>query len=884
MSTPASSLITALSFHHFQSPFDYDGDSAATSSISQKSPPTKFCRNSGFHQMGTKTWLFSICILRIFWLQSIFASFRPVDNLLIDCGGNATLKFDDGRTFRPDLGSPNVVLSPNSGIVVLNSDTGPHTLYKTARVFTVPSVYTFAVERAGRHWLRLHFYAIVNPHYNLNSAVFSVMADGFTLLHEFSIPAPAKRSSGLMKEYVVDVGSDLKTLSLTFSPLNGSIAFINGIEVVSVPVDQFPSIAAAVPVGPAIEISNQVAFETSHRINVGGPLLNSENDTLWRIWEPDQPFLVNVASARSVSVDPGLIKYPSGVSDRIAPNWVYSTAQEMADANVGDQNFNISWVFGVDPGFRYFIRLHFCDIVSEALHSLVFNVYINNQSALSSFDISSKTMELSAAYFVDFVTNDSITSEKIMVQIGPPDLMNTPANAILNGLEIMKLSNSDKSFDQSYSLNSISSNHPNKRKSVLLAVAFSLGGLALLGLSIAAYRLYFSRPKEPKRDLAWLPLPTHAGHSETKVSAHSYASSAPSSGLGRVLSFSEIQEATKNFDENLVLGVGGFGKVYKGMLENGVLVAVKRGNPRSQQGLVEFRTEIQMLSKLRHRHLVSLIGYCEELNEMILVYEYMAGGPLRKHIYGSDLPPLSWKQRLEVCIGAAKGLHYLHTGAAETIIHRDVKTTNILLDENLTAKVADFGLSKTGPTLDQTHVSTAVKGSFGYLDPEYYRRQQLTEKSDVYSFGVVLMEVLCARPAINPSLPREQVNIAEWAMHWQKRGHLEQIIDSHLRGLVNLDSLRKFGETAEKCLAEQGSERPTMGDVLWNLEYALQLQEASTQSIIDDDSTNNIPDLPEWIPQIESVDHNNAGIVSEQESDIGTTSEVFSQLMDPKGR
>ncbi|KAM1028649.1 hypothetical protein FF1_041211 [Malus domestica] len=851
--------------------------------------------------MGCPNGIFLICIF--FCVSSIpsisvDASFVRQDSFFIDCGGSKALKLEDGRIFEPDSGNPNLILSSQSHIAVSDLESNPSnhsiSLYNSAQVFEETSFYTIHTKQIGRYWLRLHFYPFENAKFNLKSAVFSVMVNGITLLHGFSF-ANERKISQLVKEYVFEVsgkGSG-KSLVLRLSPWNNSVAFINGIEVVSVPNGQFSSSQViSVPLGkPLVDVPKDAALETAYRINMGGQHISSpKNDTMWRTWKPDHAFLLNAAAARTIRADPGSINYPDGVSLDIAPNWVYATAQEMADAKVSSQKFNISWAFEVEKGFSYLIRLHFCDIVSVALNRLIFNVYINNQSALDSFDISSRTKKLSSAYFVDFVTNVSMHENRILVQVGPPTLRDLPSNAILNGLEIMKMSDHRDSLDGNLPANNnagLKSGAGNK-KWMLLAICASSSGFVVLVLISAAFFLYWrqihQRKLRPKCS-AWLSFPSHAGNSDSKVSVGSYDySTAHSPGLRRILAFKEIREATRNFDKSLVLGVGGFGMVYKGVLENGNVVAVKRGNPRSQQGLTEFRTEIDMLSKLRHRHLVSLIGYCEELNEMILVYEYMAKGPLRKHLYGSNLPPLTWKQRLEICIGAAKGLHYLHNGAAESIIHRDIKTTNILLDETLTAKVADFGLSKLGPTLDQTHVSTAVKGSFGYLDPDYYRRQQLTEKSDVYSFGVVLLEVLCARPPINPALPREQVNIAEWAMSWQKKGRLEKIIDPRLRGHVNLESLRKFGETAEKCLAEYGVDRPTMGDVLWNLEYALQLQEASTQSFSSENSANYIPDMPEWLQEIRNGNGGGGGEgISDQESDA-TSSAVFSELLDPRGR
>ncbi|XP_020214344.1 receptor-like protein kinase HERK 1 [Cajanus cajan] len=827
-----------------------------------------------------------ICALSILPLVCFSADFVPLDNYLIDCGASSNTSINT-RNFTADsfynnfISTEQDILANTSLKSITSSSDSP--LYQTARIFTAPSKYTFPINQRGRHWIRLYFFPFTYEKYNLSAAKFAVTTQNYVLLSDFSV-----QKNPVMKEYSLNVTSD--TLVITFAPSDNSIAFVNAIEVVSVPDDLIIDDGYTLnPAGTYSGLWTQ-ALETVFRVNMGGPTVSSASDTLQRTWVTDKEFLIQANLASNFS-NIGAVKYVNGgPTENSAPPSVYGTLTQMNSAGDPRSNFNVTWQFVVEPHFQYLIRLHFCDIISKRLNELYFNVYINSWWAAKDLDLSTiNNNVLAAPFFKDLITAP-LASNKVFVSIGPSDLSSDYPNAILNGLEIMKMNNSERSLSSSTAV-PLTSTSGSSHKKVGIIVGVSLGALLVVVLVGVFFFLRRKRRLLEKQghSKTWIPISINDGTSHTMGSKYSNATTASAaSNFGYRIPFATVQEATNNFDESWVIGIGGFGKVYKGELNDGTKVAVKRGNPRSQQGFVEFKTEIEMLSQFRHRHLVSLIGYCDEKNEMILIYEYMEKGTLKSHLYGSDLPSLSWKERLEICIGAARGLHYLHTGYSKAVIHRDVKSANILLDENLMAKVADFGLSKTGPEIDQTHVSTAVKGSFGYLDPEYFRRQQLTEKSDVYSFGVVLFEVLCARPVIDPTLPREMVNLAEWTMKWQKRGQLEQIIDPTLAGKIRPDSLRKFGETAEKCLADFGVDRPSMGDVLWNLEYALQLQEAVVQGDPEENSTNMIGELS---PQVNNFSHEEVSVSATQFEassldDLSgvSMSRVFSQLVKSEGR
>ncbi|GJT85372.1 probable receptor-like protein kinase isoform X1 [Tanacetum coccineum] len=264
-------------------------------------------------------------------------------------------------------------------------------------------------------------------------------------------------------------------------------------------------------------------------------------------------------------------------------------------------------------------------------------------------------------------------------------------------------------------------------------------------------------------------------------------------------SLDEIKSSTNDFDDELVIGQGGFGKVYKGHIcinETSHVVAIKRLDSFSTQGELEFRAEIEMLAKLRHRHLVSLIGYCNDNKEMILVYEYMPHGALHDHLHKDDTH-LSWMQRLKVAIGAARGIDYLHKGGdtKHGIIHRDVKSSNILLDENWEAMISDFGLSKIIPVDHSFYAS--IKGTFGYLDPEYLFTNKLTRATDVYAFGVLLFELLSGRLPVDIRYGEEQCSLVRWAKQFVKERRLEQMVDSKIKGTISSKCLRRFSTKKE---------------------------------------------------------------------------------------
>ncbi|KAJ0735926.1 putative protein kinase RLK-Pelle-LRR-I-1 family [Helianthus annuus] len=288
---------------------------------------------------------------------------------------------------------------------------------------------------------------------------------------------------------------------------------------------------------------------------------------------------------------------------------------------------------------------------------------------------------------------------------------------------------------------------------------------------------------------------------------------------------SELRNATKNFENKV--GSGGYGTVYYGKLNDGREIAVKiLENNNVYQGKKEFANEVSLLSRIHHRNLVQFLGFCQEEGKDILVYEFMHNGTLKEHLYGplARERGIKWLKRLEIAEESAKGIEYLHTGCVPSIIHRDLKTSNILLDKNMRAKVSDFGLSKLA--IDGTsHVSSIVRGTVGYLDPEYYISNRLTDKTDIYSFGVILLELISGQEAIsNVNFGINCRNIVQWAKMHIENGDIQGIIDPALGNEYDIQSMWKIAEKALMCVQPHGNMRPSMSEVIKEIQDAILIE------------------------------------------------------------
>ncbi|KAK1279195.1 Wall-associated receptor kinase 2 [Acorus gramineus] len=363
---------------------------------------------------------------------------------------------------------------------------------------------------------------------------------------------------------------------------------------------------------------------------------------------------------------------------------------------------------------------------------------------------------------------------------------------------------------------------------VPIAISISLGIILLLGGCILLYKGWKERSQKMLKRKYFL-------QNRGLLLQHLISSNGDSTNQTNIFTLKELEKATNNFDETRVLGRGGHGTVYKGLLSDQRIVAIKKSKITSSGEIDQFINEVVTLSRIYHRNVVKLHGCCLESEVPLLVYEFISNGMLSNHIYSED-HHLSWEDRLRIATESAGALSYLHSAASITIFHRDVKSSNILLDDHYTAKVADFGTSRFVPFND-THVSTAVQGTFGYLDPEYFLTGRLTDKSDVYSFGVILVELLTGK---KPLSMHEDRNLLTHFILLLKENRLTQIIEDRVVKEGTKEQIQLVAELAGACMRMKGEERPTMKEVEAELEGLRRPKNQHRWAVHDPEETESL--------------------------------------------
>ncbi|XP_061365892.1 receptor-like protein kinase FERONIA [Gastrolobium bilobum] len=815
-----------------------------------------FRKNKAPFEINLSLLFFLLQLQLLFILQAYSYNYNPADNFAVNCGNSRNISFQNRKWVGDDVDTKPFSIIESQTSQSLNAPNPPTSVpFGSARISHSKFTYSFPVTN-GPKFIRLHFYPTSYLNFEPNNSLFSVIVGSdLTLLKDFKPLLWVHNNpddNKITKEYCINVEKG-ESLNITFIPStnhSNAYAFINGIEVVSMPTHLYysdpnvddPNLEVKL-VGPdnytPHPIQNSKALETLYRVNVGDPQVPPSNDTgMFRNWDNDYPLYLEKQYGQTVSSGYGITPiYKDNVTPNYtAPSEVYLTARSYGKG--ATENYNVTWNFEVDSEFTYMVRLHFCefDKLIQSYGDRTFQIFIDDTLAEEKADV----IGWSGGYLVPVRKDYAVlmskhgSTEKVNLSIKLQRLPEGEGNTkyvdvILNGIEVFKISDENNNLagtnPEPTTLSpppgqvvQTESSKKSKKTIVVIIAAVAISSLVIVFVVIGFLVL---RGRKRGGDV---------DENENSSWKRKNEGSSLPSHLCRYFTIAEIRASTNNFDDVFLIGVGGFGNVYKGYIDGSTPVAIKRLKQGSQQGFNEFMNEIEMLSQLRHLHLVSLIGYCNDGAEMILVYDFMQRGTLREYLYDSDNDPLPWKQRLEILLGAARGLHYLHAGAKHNIIHRDVKTTNILLDEKWVAKVSDFGLSKVGPTgMSNTHVSTIVKGSLGYFDPEYCKRQRLTLKSDVYSFGVVLLEVLCARPPLIRRLEKQKASLVDWVRRCYDKGEIDQTVDPFLKDSITDECLKCYSQMALSCLLDDGNQRPSMSDVVGALEFAMQLVETDQE-------------------------------------------------------
>ncbi|KAG2239773.1 hypothetical protein Bca52824_091470 [Brassica carinata] len=786
----------------------------------------------------------SLCSLLCFFSVLIVSiSQSNGQDIALSCGASEPSSDPDKKKWEPDtkfLKTPDTVHATATYQDPSLLSTIP---YMTARIFTAPATYEIPVKGDKRHLLRLHFYPSAYTGHNIDDSYFSVAANDVTLLSNFSasITCQALTQAYLIREY--SLAPTLKdVLTITFTPSDKhpkSFAFINGIEVIEMP--ELFDTAVLVGFTDQTADAKSANLQTMFRLNVGGQDIPGSQDSggLTRTWYNDAPYIFSAGLGVTLQASNNFRIDYQKMPVSTAPPDVYKTARSQGPNGDINVNSNLTWMFQVDTNFTYIMRLHFCEFQLSKVNQKAFNIYINNRTAqadTNAADIIAWSGGKGVPTYKDYAmyvdaSNGGAGGEEVSLQMTPSKFAKPEyLDSQLNGLEIFKMDTMKNLAGPNPKPSPMQANEDGKKefrrdKRITAFIIGSTSGVAAVLLCALCFTMYQRKRKFQGSDSytsSWLPIygNSHTSATKSTISGKSNTGSHLSNlaaGLCRRFTLSEIKHGTQNFDESNVIGVGGFGKVYKGVIDGTTKVAIKKSNPNSEQGLNEFETEIELLSR---------------------------------------------------------------KGTLEDII-----------DPNLKGKIDHECLKKFADTAEKCLSDSGLdRPTMGDVLWNLEFALQLQETADgsrqpTPSRGGETEDLDGGRPALNPSLPKEQVSLGDWAMNCKRKGTLEDIIDPNLKGKIDHECLKKFADTAEKCLSDSGLDRPTMGDVLWNLEFALQLQETADGSRQPTPSRGGeTEDLDGGVGGGIAVNVGGAGEHDVSDLSSEENSGIFSQIVNPKGR